>query len=280
VGDCQFCKKPAGLFRGKHQACEDNHIAGMDALRAAVADAAAGRTELYALEKETTRSRDDFLTADEIRKALIAGWCQAVHAALEDGVVTQEEENRLGKFLQRFKLEQADVNEAGSYMKLVKGGLIRDLLEGKLPDRFKLTGSLPFQFQAGESVVWAFANVDYYEDQTRTRYSGSSRGIGIRIMKGVYYRMGAFQGEPIRTKERVHVDTGAVGVTTKHVYFAGSAKAFRVRHDKIIAIQGYEDGVMIQRDAMTAKPIILKTGDGWFTQNLLENVASFGAESP
>lgn len=53
----------------------------------------------------------------------------------------------------------------------------------------------------------------------------------------------------------------------------GGGKSFRIRHDKIVAIEPHADGVGIHRDAQTAKPQLFVTGDGWFTYNLLANVA-------
>ena len=60
------------------------------------------------------------------------------------------------------------------------------------------------------------------------------------------------------------VDTGLLGLTTKHVYFAGSRKKFRVRYDRIVSLDPYEDGFGIIWDAQAAKPQTFRTGDGWF----------------
>ncbi len=54
--------------------------------------------------------------------------------------------------------------------------------------------------------------------------------------------------------ETGRVDTGLLGLTTKHIYFAGSKKRFRVRYDRIVTFEPYEDGVGIMREAQTAKP--------------------------
>jgi len=116
-------------------------------------------------------------------------------------------------------------------------------------------------------------NVEYLEDKTRTQYVGGYQGVSIRVMKGVYYRVGGFRGNPVQRTERVHVDTGSMGVTNKHIYFSGPRKSFRVRHDKIVTFMPFSDGVGVVRDAATAKPQIFVTGDGWFTYNLLTNVS-------
>ena len=60
----------------------------------------------------------------------------------------------------------------------------------------------------------------------------------------------------------VHAETGLLGLTTKHVHFAGSRKRFRVRYDRIVASGPYEDGSGTMRDAQTAQLQSLVTGDG------------------
>ena len=67
----------------------------------------------------------------------------------------------------------------------------------------------------------------------------------------------------------VHADTGLLELTTKHIYFAGSRKKFRVRYDYI---GGFHpgDGFGIIRYAQAAKPRAFWTGDGWFAYNLAQ----------
>ena len=65
-----------------------------------------------------------------------------------------------------------------------------------------------------------------------------------------------------------------LGLTTKHIYFAGSRKRFRVRYDKIVAFDPFSDGFGIMRDAQTAKPQTFQTGDGWFPYNLVSRAVT------
>ena len=93
------------------------------------------------------------------------------------------------------------------------------------------------------------------------------------MARGVYCRPSTFRSQPTLWEETVHADTGMLGLTTKHIYFAGSRKRFRVRYDKIVAFDPYEDGSGIMRDAQTVKPQTFRTGDGWFAYNLTPNLA-------
>ena len=51
----------------------------------------------------------------------------------------------------------------------------------------------------------------------------------------------------------------SLGLTTKHIYFAGSRKKFRVRYDRIVSIDPYEDGFGIMRDAQTTRTQTFRT---------------------
>jgi hypothetical protein len=224
-----------------------------------------------ALETIAARSH---VAKERTREAIIAGWENAAARFLDDAALSQDEEKRLTEFAARFTLSQDDLNRHGAYTGVAKGGVVRDLLNGIVPQRMKVTGPLPFNFTGKEQVVWVFQGVKYLEDRTRRQYVGGYSGVSVRVAKGVYYRTGGFRGNPVETTERVHIDTGLLAVTTKHLYFAGAAKSFRIRHDKIVSFTPYSDGVAIQRDAQSAKPQVFVTGDGWFTHNLLANIGN------
>lgn len=124
-----------------------------------------------------------------------------------------------------------------------------------------------------EKLVWVMQDVDYYETKTRTERRGTSHGLSIRITRGVYYRPGTFRNRDVQWDETVHADTGLLGFTTKHLYFSGPTKKFRVRYDRIVDFEPFADGFGVMRDAQTAKPQSFRTGNGWFAYNLAINLA-------
>ncbi|MBN1139718.1 MAG: hypothetical protein JXM73_24305, partial [Anaerolineae bacterium] len=174
-------------------------------------------------------------------------------------------------------LGQDQLDQSGTYTTLVKAITLREVLEGELPERFSVVGSLPFNFQKAEKLIWLFQGVDYAEQRTTTRYQGSYQGVSLRVAKGVYYRTGGFRGNPIPVTATVTIDKGVLAVTQKHIYFAGSSKSFRIPYSKIVTITPFSDGIGIQRDAASAKPQLFTTGDGWFTYNLLSNLTKGAA---
>ncbi len=58
----------------------------------------------------------------------------------------------------------------------------------------------------------------------RRERRGASRGVSIRVARGLYHRPSTFRSRPIEWEETVHADTGIPGRTTKHIHFAGSQK--------------------------------------------------------
>jgi hypothetical protein len=65
-------------------------------------------------------------------------------------------------------------------------------------------------------------------------------------------------------------------VTNAEIYFAGPHK-LPVAPQEDRDDHPYRDGVGYTRDAASARPETLQTGDGWFTYNLFENVARLHA---
>lgn len=281
MGNCKYCGKPAGFLRSKHPECEAEHLkreriihSGRQRIVDAVLNTIKGSDNFESLDKEVSRiEQASFVPSSERKAHLLNGWAKAIDHFLEDGILDKKEETRLAQFKEHFNLSQTELDKNGSLTKITKAAVLRDVFDGIIPQRLSLDGRLPINFQKGEQLVWAFPQSNYLEDKTRRQYVGGSHGASIRVMKGVYYRVGAFKGHPVDTTVRVHVDTGWVAVTNKNLYFAGSVKSLRIPFAKIVSFEPFNDGIGVMRDAATAKPQIFVTGDGWFTYNLVTNLA-------
>jgi len=276
MANCVFCGKPAGFLKKTHDECNAKHEAGWNCMVAVASESVSRKAPREEIESRLTDiANASFIPASRLREAIIQGWENSVERFLEDGNLDESEETRLHDYSSQFSLTQDDLDSRGAYSRLVKGAVLRDLLKGIIPHRVRVNGVLPFNFQKNEHLIWVFASVKCYEDRRRLQYVGASHGVSVRIFKGLYYRIGAFRGHPIETTETVFVGEGTLAVTNRHIYFgSGAGKGFRVAHQKIVMIQPFQDGVGIQRDAQTAPRQLFITGDGWFTYNLLLNVAN------
>lgn len=70
-----------------------------------------------------------------------------------------------------------------------------------------------------------------------------------------------------------YADTGLLGITDRHLYFAGSGKRFRIHYNKLVSIDPYEDAIIAQRDAQTAKPQVFTNLDGGFVWELVTGLS-------
>ncbi len=213
------------------------------------------------------------LSPAEESRLLIQAWEAAVEASLEDGVLSLDEEAALIRYLNHFNLRVSDVDGNGAHLNMVKSAAIRELSEGIIPER-QNHSKHPFNLMKSEKLVWLFDGVDYIESKTMRERRGSSHGVSIRVAQGLYYRPSTFRSRVHEWEETLHSDSGLLGVTSKHLYFHGSKKRFRVRLDKIVSFEPYNDRIGIMRDTQSAKPEMFVVGDGWFIYNLVTNISS------
>ena len=225
------------------------------------------------LESLTETLKQSTLYKDEQSMLLVQAWEAAVEGALEDGLFTLDEENALTRYIKHFNLSQSQLDAHGVHTSLIKAAVLREIAEGVVPDRQQFKGNVPFNLMKSEKPVWVMDDGDYIETIVRRERRGSSHGLSIRVARGLYYRPSTFRSRVIEREETVHQDTGLLGFTTKHIYFSGPKKKFRVRYDKIVDFEPYDDGFEIMNDNQTAKPQIFRTGDGWFSYNLAVNLA-------
>jgi hypothetical protein len=274
MGICIFCGKPAGFFRDKHQECARELQSAKNKITSIALEAIKGDSSMSALgEKIAEIEKTNKSLIDSKKQHLILAWEKAVDDFLEDGIIDAGEEKRLVEFKDYFCISQSDLDGSGAFEKVAKSAVLRDVLAGKIPKQVRISGTMPINLQKDESVAWIFSNSKYLEDKIKRQFVGRSQGVSLRIMKGVYYRIGDFRGQSVESEERTHIDTGIFVLTNKNVYFAGPRKSVRIPYSKIVSFEPYGDGIGIMRDAASAKPQIFVTHDGWFTYNLAVNLA-------
>jgi len=281
MGKCIYCNQPAGFLRKKHKSCHESHLEvlskvedGKQLIVSTAEKMLKARGDLNTLSSKISEIETSHSIPSYDRNALLAGvWESVVESFLDDGVIDFEEEKSLADFQSHFSLTQQTLNKNGAFTKTSQAVILRDILNGNLPKNLPDVQGLPINLQKGEQVVWVFEDCDYLEDKVRRQYVGGSKGVSVRIAKGLYYRAGAFKGQTIEKTERLHVDSGLIALTTKHIYFAGTQKSIRLPYSKIVSFEPFSDGIGLIKDGTNAKPQIFVTGNGWFTYNLVTNLA-------
>lgn len=274
MGICIYCNQPAGIFRSKHKECFNKYKKAKKDIIEFISGLLKNNKEASVIRAFIDdRVKSSFIKDDEIKKLMYAGWCLAIENAFDDGLLTTEEENQIFAIATTLGLSQDELKATEGYKKIVKGILIRHIMEGNIPDNLNIEVDIPLNLQKDEKIIWAFPHVNYSEEKTKTHYEGSSTGASVRIFKGFYLRQSAFKGHPVKTDVVVHMDNGSIVVTSKHIYFHGSRKSFRIKYAKIVSFQPYSDAISIMQDNKTARPQIFHVDDAWFLYNLVSNLA-------
>jgi hypothetical protein len=273
MGSCKYCGESAGLLSSAHKECRDAYDTARgsvtDLLNSGLGSSVSGSGLKRSVQEVAASGR---LPAGELRTLVLSSMVRCIDNALSDHILSHEEEKRLEELTDAFDIEWADLDEVGyNYKdKLVKGLILRDLSEGKIPKgRVNLSGdTLPISLGKGEAIIWVFLKSEYHKLHTRSQYVGGSTGMSVRLMKGVYLRSSDYQGERIQTSELQSAGPGYLIVTTKNVFFYGS-EIVKISLKKIVGVQPLTDGIGIHKEGQNAKPMYFKLDDPFYAANLI-----------
>lgn len=170
-------------------------------------------------------------------KDALAKYERYLEQMLEDHCLIPEEEHRLTQFQRQLGLTDEDL--APIKPKLERARMLSAIIMGNLP-----VVEVPLILKQGEVCHFA-APATLLEERTRREYVSGSRGVSIRIAKGVYYRIGATKGYSVPVREIVPVDNGTFYITNQRCLFVGNSKTLSVPHRKLVSYEAYQDGLQL-----------------------------------
>ena len=115
----------------------------------------------------------------EANRLLIRAWETAALGALEDELLSLDEENALAKYTSHFSLTQQDLDQNGVQTSLVQAAVIQDVTRGIVPQRQQVSGHVPFNLMKFETLVWVIQSVDYLETVVRRERRGASHYVEV-----------------------------------------------------------------------------------------------------
>lgn len=130
----------------------------------------------------------------------------------------------------------------------------------------------PISLQRDE-VCHFSSHADLHEMRTETQRTYSSgASVRIKIMKGVYYRVGSTQTHRVTRDVLRHIDSGMLYVTNKRVIFDGTRKNNAIRLANVLSVIPYSDGVEVEKTS--GRNPIFTVGDAeWLTILLTSRLA-------
>ena len=233
-------------------------------------DADAGTARALAAVEDAMRqaASEGDLSNSERREAVVAGLEAEMERLVAGELVTADQERALETVFLHFRLddhEKEKLNRNGVHERFVQALVLYDLSEGVAEQRQHVDAAgddLPIRLKGSETLLWLFQNVEYTTTEKEV-YGVSSRDVGVV------------------TEEDTSVwDTGLLGVTSGHVYFAGSSRHFRIPHDRIVTLGPRADGIGLTQDRPEARPEYFLLDDADFAYELLRSIPALPAPSP
>jgi hypothetical protein len=273
MGNCIYCGERAGFLSRSHKECRQRHkaaIANIPEYFAQAMEAPIDVSRFKQLAQDMARA--SFIQDREFRQLAVRGLTKAIVRALDDHVITTAESERIDALGGAFGLTANDLPQNIQH-RFVKAHILRDIDDGRVPNRISIEGGLTPNLERGESVVWAFNTSKYFTTRSRTQYESVSHGVSVRLMKGVYYRAGASKGHAVRTNYMSEEGSGCLLITNRNVLFVGPGKGVKLPFRKILSVQLYSDGIEVLRDGTNAKPAVFKIDDPPFAANLIARLS-------
>lgn len=198
---------------------------------------------------------------------------KTIDRILEDDIISPDEFYKVRVYKTIFELQQNDLNQRGSFDRLLQSLTLQDLKNGQTPS-YMDASSVPVVLGKAEYVVWADKKVMLYQRKSKREYAGRSNGISVRICKGVYYRLGGYKGEPIDHQYYEKIGEGILLYTNKNLIFYSTTKSVKIPYKKIVSITPYSDGFKVHKDGVSALPAVFVNVNSWFLMNLLSIIGA------
>lgn len=122
-------------------------------------------------------------------------------------------------------------------------------------------GEPPFIFQRGERLFFCDESVRIYETKTETSYKAGSRGVSVRIAKGLSYRIGNSRGKRIQEEVVDFKGIGTVAITTKNLYYLVDDRSVRIPLSKLVSVTQNGNEMELVKEAARPQPITFKFDD-------------------
>ena len=274
MGKCKYCGQDAGFFHSKHEECEKKFSQGLASIRQIVGNCFIAKEDFYLKEREINAIiQSSYIDNNALQQVYCSVFDEAIDNYLNDGIIETKENQTVARFMQFTGLPQAVLNANQSLEKVVQSKVLQDILQGKVPTpNIKILGDFPFLLGKGENLIWLFRNITLHQQKVQREYVGRTHGMSFRVMKGVYYRTGGFKGHPVETTIMQRIGTGSVCLTDKNLYFASPEKSLKIPYSKVLSIECYSNGIGLQKDGASDKPMFLEGINSWFTYNVMANL--------
>lgn len=188
--------------------------------------------------EELDRKKIEYGLIDvDINGMRVNSYAAAFTAIKQDRQVTKEEEQELEKIQKYLGITDGEIQS--NKKELARLRLLYEIQQGNIPT----VAVTNLVMQKDEKAYWSEPAILAEEKIINRSYVGGSRGVSLRVMKGVSYRIGSYRGHVVNETGVVAVSNGALVITSKRFIFQGDKKSFAVNLNKILDIKVFSNGI-------------------------------------
>lgn len=195
---------------------------------------------------------DSELSPENFQKLRSEIFVQVVQQAIADKRVGEEELQVLNHLIKR--LEISPEVEAWAQEHVQYYSLFAQIESGQPLQEIQPVGLILQKNEIGYLCLPA----DWLEERVISRnYVGGNRGVNVRIMKGISYRVGQQRGQIQSQMGMVVVSEGYFIITNKRLVFSGNRKSVSTTFEKLLDLQVFSDALNFSTSTRQ-KPVIIK----------------------
>jgi hypothetical protein len=266
MAQCHYCGHPADPIIGFHPECHEQHeraIEMIPGLFTKVLDSPISAERFGALLVDAAEA--SYVRFDELQRLCLEGMPKLLTAVLEQGLPAASEQQRIRAIqaaLARVLPEETNVDET-----MEKIEILRDLGEGKVPDRVTVEGPMPIKLRQGETVLWIFNKVQAV--RLEASKSTSAPSISIPVEDNTYFGPSAYSATLATAPDIAEDEFGDLVLTNYNIHFLTlSGLMSRIPHARIAGLQPYANALDIRvmrkkKEIVTAYVV----SDPWFLGN-------------
>lgn len=209
------------------------------------------------------------LNSSETENAYFSVLDKAAKNYLKNGFLSPAEKSKIDDYVSELGLQVNNLPvqfRNSDIVKILQSIILDNLKKGIVP---VVHTHLPILLTKGENLLWIYNDAELFMEKIEKEWVGRSGGVSVRIMRGVYYRVGQSKGKPIEHSHMQSQGRGQLIVTSKNLIFYSPQKTLKISYTKLIGITPYSDGIEIHKD--DSKRIVVQGLDPWFIMNYIQN---------
>lgn len=278
MGRCPFCGEKAGMFKDEHAECRTKHDQAAELIKTRAAETVLGPTPFADVKPAIeAAAADGHIKPEEMKALVLRGAARGIEALIgRTDPLTEMEDIGLNCFLDQSGVTRQDLISDGCFMTVVKSAMLRDLAEGRLPNRIQYTAAqTPINLLPDEQVLIMYGMVKYAT--LRRGFGGYSQGFSIPIGAGVRYRVGGFRAGTSEPQMTI-VGEGPLFITNQRLVHLGRTGAVNLPLTKIIGFSAATDGIELSLAGRGGEHAFI-TDDGWFINPFVHSLCALAMQA-